>query len=233
MSRMRAAIRQDVRLQARAKLYAIGIAVALLMGLAGRFFFASDQAAVVLPLFYLLGLGGTTFMFGASMLLLEKSDGTLAALRVSPLTAQEYLRSKAVTLTGFALFESAIVFAFVYREGAVQPTWLLAGLVALGLSYTYIGIGMACAYDSVTAFLFPSATLVSVVMQLPFLGPLGIGEPWAWRIVPTAGPLDLMRAGFGADVPLGYAVGMSLALVVGSMLYATMRFRRHIRLREV
>ena len=45
--------------------------------------------------------GGTTFMFGASMLLLEKSQGTLQALQVSPLTSTEYPGSKAAALTTF------------------------------------------------------------------------------------------------------------------------------------
>ena len=84
MSRLASVLRLDVRLQARSRLYAIGIVVSVLMGLAGRFLFEPNSARLVLPIFYLLGIGGTTFMFGSSMLLLEKSQGTLQALRVSP-----------------------------------------------------------------------------------------------------------------------------------------------------
>ncbi len=231
MSRLGAALRLDIRLQARSRLYIIGIVVAVLMGLAGRFFFAPGTAAVVLPVFYLLGIGGTTFMFGASMLLLEKSQGTLQALRVSPLTATEYLGSKAATLTTFALVESAIVFALVYRGGDFSPLLLLAGLIVLGLAYTYIGIGMACSHDSVTGFLFPGATVVSVILQLPFLGLLDMGPDWLWTLIPSSAPLALMAAAFGADVLWSHAIGVSLLLLGASMGYAHARFRRHIGLR--
>ena len=231
MSRFASALQLDVRLQARSRLYAIGIAVAILMGVAGRFIFQPESAGLILPIFYLLGIGGTTFMFGSSMLLLEKSQGTLEALRVSPLTAAEYLRSKAATLTTFALAESAIVFAIVYRGGEISPVVLVAGLVVLGLSYTYIGIGLASSFDSVTGFLFPSATVVSVILQLPFLGALDIGPSWLWAMIPSAAPLALMRAAFGADISWSYAIGVSILLVVASVLYAHARFERYVGLR--
>ncbi len=230
MSRFASALQLDVRLQARSRLYAIGIAVAILVGVAGRFIFPPESSGLILPIFYLLGIGGTTFMFGASMLLLEKSQGTLEALRVSPLTVGEYLRSKAATLSTFALVESAIVFALVYRGGEINPVFLIAGLVVLGISYTYIGIGLASSFDSVTAFLFPSATVVSVILQLPFLGALDIGPSWFWAIIPSAAPLALMRAAFGADISWSYAIGVSILLVVVSVLYAHARFKRYVGL---
>ena len=232
MRRFTAALRLDVQIQARSRLYTIGAAVALLMGLAGRFFFEPGAARWVLPVFYLLGIGGTTFMFGASMLLLEKSDGTLQALRVSPLTTGEYLRSKAATLTTFAVVECAIVFAWVYRGEALAVLPLVAGILVLGLSYTYLGIGMASAYDSVTAFLFPEATLVSVILQLPFLEAFGIGPAWLWGVIPSSGPMALMLGAFGAPISWPRAVAMSALLLAGSVAYAHARFRRHVGLRK-
>ncbi len=51
MSTLTATLKLDVRLQARSKLYAIGIAVALLLGLAGRYFVNPDYACSVPSLF--------------------------------------------------------------------------------------------------------------------------------------------------------------------------------------
>ena len=228
MSRLGSSIVLDVRLQSRSRLYSIGVAVAILMGLAGRFLFDAETTPVVLPIFYLLGIGGTTFMFGAAMLLLEKSQGTLLALRVSPLTAAEYLRSKALTLTTFALFEGVIVLALVYQGGGFAPPLLLAGLLVLGLSNTYIGIGMASSHESVTSFLFPWAVLVSMVLQLPFLGALDIGPQWLWALIPSSGPLALMLASFGAEIAWLHAIGTSLLLLFASIVYARARLQKHI-----
>ncbi len=114
MSLLLASLKLDVKLQARSKLYAIGIFVAILLGLVGRFCIHSDYAGRLLAVFYLAGLGGTTYFFGASLVLLEKSEGTLQALRTSPLTSTAYIASKVMTLTSFALLESAIVYAVAF-----------------------------------------------------------------------------------------------------------------------
>ena len=114
MSLLLATLKLDVRLQARSKLYAIGIVVAILLGLAGRFFVHPDYAGKLLAVFYLAGLGSTTYMFSASLVLLEKSQGTLLALRTTPLTSTAYIASKVITLTSFAALESAIVYAIAF-----------------------------------------------------------------------------------------------------------------------
>ena len=230
--RLVAAVRLDVQLQARSQLYGIGVAVAVMMGLFGRFLVGTEHAGLALPIFYLLGVGGTTFMFGASMLLLEKSQGTLQALRVSPMSAREYLASKALTLTSFAVVESAIAFALIYGGQAIAPLKLLLGLLCLGFGYTCIGLGLACKHESVTSFLFPSAVLVSMVLQLPFLGPLGVGSPALWWPIPSAGPLELMLAAFDPEASLVYGLAMSLAFVVGSGAFASLMFNKHIGLRR-
>ena len=103
MSSLAAALTLDLRLQARSRLYQVGVVVALLMGVAARYFFPAEVVGRLLPALYLLALGGTTYMVGASLVLMERSEGTLRALRASPLTASEYIAAKVLTLTAFAL----------------------------------------------------------------------------------------------------------------------------------
>ena len=81
MSTLPATVHLDVKLQARSKLYAIGILMAVLLGVAGRYMVQPDYAIQVLAVFYLTGIGATTYFFAASLVLLEKSEGTLQALR--------------------------------------------------------------------------------------------------------------------------------------------------------
>ncbi|CAN0598147.1 unnamed protein product, partial [Laminaria digitata] len=96
-----AQLRLDVRLQARSRLYVIGIVVSVMLGALGRFLIGPQHAAQAVPILYLLGLGGTTYIYGATMVLLERSEGTLLALRVSPLSEKTYLLSKLINLTAF------------------------------------------------------------------------------------------------------------------------------------
>jgi len=229
---LRAALALDVRLQARSRLYHIGIFVAVVMGLAVRFYFPQQALGRVLAVFYLAGVGGTTYMFGASMVLLEKSERTLDALRVSTLGMRTYLAAKTLTLATFATIEGVIVLALATRGAPTSPAPLVLGVFVLGLLYTLIGIGQVASYDSVTRFIFPGVLLVSLVLQLPFLYVLGVRPTPLFYLVPTQAPVLLMLAAFE---PLtgwqwAYAIAMSVASITAAYAFARARFRRHIRL---
>jgi fluoroquinolone transport system permease protein len=234
MSRFSATLRLDVRLQGRSGLYAIGVSVAIIFGLLARFFIDEQHAGRVLPAFYLLGVGSTTYIFGASLVLMEKSQGTLAALRASPLTSDSYIGSKILTLTSFALLESVIVYGAGF--GGIELNFLPMGLgvASLGVLYTLIGMGQVAAHGSVTSFLMPGALLVGSFLQLPVFYLLGVGPPAIWYVIPTQGPLLLTLASFEPLKPWqwAYALLMSLSAVVVAWWWARRRFSRFMGLSE-
>ena len=234
MSLLSATLRLDVRLQARSRLYAIGIAVAVVLGLGARYFFDDLHAGRVLASLYLLGVGGTPYIFGASLLLLEKSQGTLQALRTTPLTSNAYIGSKAVTLTTFALVESAIIYAIGF-PGVDARFWaLVLGVGSLGVMYTLVGIGQVAAHDSVTSFLMPGALIVGGILQLPFLYVLGVGPDGLWYAIPTQGPLLLMLGAFEPLEPWqwAYGLGVSAASIGVSGWWARRRLFRFVALQD-
>lgn len=233
MNPLWATLKLDVQLQARSKLYSIGIAVAILIGIAGRFFVPPDYAGRVLALFYLTGLGSTTYMFSASLVLLEKSQGTLQALRTTPLTSTSYIASKVITLTTFAAIESVIVYAIAFVDVPLNPAPMMLGVVFIGVLYTLVGLGQVASQDSVTAFLFPGAMVVSLVLQLPFLYVMNFGTLIPW-LVPTQGSLLLMLAAT-ETLPIwqwAYAIVVPLVSVGLAFWWAKARFARFIGLQE-
>ena len=225
-----ATVRLDVRLQARSRLYALGIGTAVVLGLVARSLFGPDQAGSVLPALYLLGIGSTTYVFGAALVLMERSQGTLAALRASGMSTLLYLGSKVLTLTAFALLEALVVYAVGFWGVAVAPAPLLLGVVTLGGVYTLVGMGQVAAHDSVTSFLMPGALIVGSLLQLPFLYILGVGPPGLWYAVPTQGPTLFMLAGFAplTAAQWAYALLMSAAAVGAAAWWARMRFARFV-----
>jgi fluoroquinolone transport system permease protein len=233
VSQLAATLKLDVRIQARVRLYAVGIFVAILLGCVGRFLIAADYAGRVLVLFYLTGLGGTTFMFSASLVLLEKSDGTLQALRATPLTSTTYIASKVITLTCFALIESAIVYVLAFFGVPLNPVPLLLGVVLLSVLYTLVGLGQVASHDSVTAFLFPGAMIVTAIMQLPVLYLVAPELPLPW-LVPTQGSLLLMLA--ASEVistwQWVYAIVVSLVAIALAYWWTKIRFAKLIGLQE-
>ena len=234
MSRLVATLRLDITLQARSKLYAMGIGAAVLVGMVGRFLLDPSYAGRIMPAFYLLGVGSTTYVFVASLVLFEKSQGTLQALGASPLRSWDYINSKLITLTGFALIESLIVYALSFWGVPFSPVPLLTGLAALCVVNTLIGVGQIVAHDTVTSFLMPGALLVGTILQLPVFFVLDIGPALAWYLVPSQGPLLLMLAAFE---PLQawqwvYAVGMSISAIAVSAWWARRRFARFIAMKD-
>ena len=233
MSRFSATLSLDVRIQSRSKLYTIGIAVAVLLGVAGRLVFDPVYAGKLLPVFYLLGIGTTTYLFGASFLLYDRSQGTLQALRVTPLTSNAYINSKVITLTTFATIECALVYLIGFFPAPMNPAPVLVGVVFLGLFYTFLGLGQAASHDSLFSFLIPGAMLVSLILQLPFLYVLDI-KPVFWHLVPTQAPLLLMLAG-SESLPAwqwvyGFAVSITSILVLER--WARRRFARFVALQS-
>lgn len=227
-----ATMRLDVRLQSRSRLYTIGIGVAVLFGVLGKFLFADADTGRVLTGFYLLGVGSTTYIFGASLVLLEKSQGTLQALRASPLTASAYIGSKVLTLTTFALVESAIVYAIAFPDAAANFAILVLGVASLGALYALIGLGQVAPHDSVTSFLMPGAMLVGSVVQLPILYLLDVGPSTVWYLVPTQAPLLLMLGAFEhlEAWQWAYALAMTVVAMGVARWWALRRFARFIEL---
>lgn len=232
MSALGAQLRIDVRLQSRSRLYTIGIAVSVLLGAFGRFLIGAEHAEQAVPILYLLGLGGTTYVYGATMVLLERSEGTLLALRVSPLTAQDYLLSKVIALTAFAAVEGAIVHAVGFWGVAVDPLPLVAGVLAVAGINALIGLGQVAPHTHLFSWLIPGALIVSSVLQWPALFVLNIGPPAMWYLLPTQGPLLLMLAAFRPLEPWqwGYAIISSALSLVGLWWWSHRRLARHLGL---
>ena len=227
-----AALKLDILVQARSRLYSVGLSVAVLMGLLVRFLIPESAKAAALAGFFLLALGGTTYMFSAVIVLWEKSQNTLAAVRVSPMNAATYVASKTLTLTLFATAEAAIVY-IVGGGWPVPPGPLLLGALVLGAVYTFLGMAQVAPHDSVTGFLMPDAVLASLLLQLPVFYLIDVGPSWLWHVIPSMPSLLILRS---AELELsagqwGYVVVGSVVALVGSWWLALWRLRRHAGLR--
>lgn len=97
LARLRAAAAADVRLQLRNGFYAaaafVAVCLVLLLGP-----LSADTVALLLPPLVLLNLQVNTFYFIGGLVLLERAEGSLEALTVTPLRPWEYLSAKVATL---------------------------------------------------------------------------------------------------------------------------------------
>ncbi len=167
MSRLSATLRLDAQLQARNKVYLIIAVAALGLAFALRALFTPEQLHFFMPLVALSGVSLTTFFLIGVLLLLERGEGTLDVVLVSPLRPAEYLASKLLTVTALAVVESVLITGIAYGLGFSAPWLVLAVLLRAGL-VAGVGVAVVVRYRSITQFLLPAIAL-TVAFDLPVL----------------------------------------------------------------
>ncbi len=218
MSRLSATLRLDAQLQARNKVYLIIAIAALGLAFALRALFTPDQLHFFMPLVALSGVTLTTFFLVGVLLLLERGEGTLDVVMVSPLRPAEYLASKLITVTALALVESVLIAGIAYGLGFSFPwlavaVFLRAGLVAA------IGVAVGVRYRSITQFLMPAIAL-TVAFDLPVLWYLELWPSPLFYLWPTLPSLLLAKAAFLPVDPLQLVYGCVYGvLAVGAAVF--------------
>jgi fluoroquinolone transport system permease protein len=206
-------LRWDVVLQARNGFY---WATAFLVLVVGGLLLAAPEvvrtnSSVWVPALIAVNMQTTTFFFVAGLMLLERDEGTLAALAVSPLSAGDYLAARTLTLTALAGIETlALVWmAFEVRGASLA---IVAGTAAVGVIYTAFGAAIATRYESVNRLLLP-ASVVVMLLLLPLLPHFEFGPRWLLLVHPIEPALTLMRAGYGVGGNGDLAFGIAGSLV--------------------
>ncbi len=230
MTRLLATMKLDFTIQQRNNLYTISIGLAILLTLIARFAFDRAMLTATLPAMFVLGIGGTTYMFLAGMIIFEKNERTLNSLIVTPLTTWEYIASKGVTLTALALLEATIITAFSYGL-RINLFALYGGLLLLALLNLLISLGVVVRYDSVTDFLVPSFVIV-ILIELPLLMQIDLGPivNAIWYAIPTTAPYLLLQAAYApiAGWQIAYGILYSFLWLVPLAWWAYRAFQHHI-----
>jgi fluoroquinolone transport system permease protein len=178
---------------------------------------ARANAAAWVPAIVAINLQITTFFFVAGLMLLERDEGTLNALAVSPLSASAYLAMRILSLTALAAAETM---AIVWIGFGTSGSWLLvlAGTAALGVIYTGFGAAVAARYESVNTLLLPASAFVALLL-LPLLPHFGLVPRWPFVVHPLEPPMTLLRAGYGVINWTQVAFG-----IVGSFGWSAVAF---------
>ncbi len=218
MTRLLSTFRCDVTIQFRSGFYyasAFFVVVwAALLSLPEK---GAVDFGLLIPAFMLLNLAVMAFYFMGALVLLEKSQGTLAGLVVTPLRKEEYLLSKIGSLALMGLIENLVLTALVNGLDFNLPLFVV-GLLLLAAFCVLLGFIAIARYDSINEFLLPSVVMVSALM-LPLIDYLGLWHSPLFYLHPAYPPLLLMRAAFGSGDMWQLLYGL-----MGSLFWAMMAF---------
>jgi fluoroquinolone transport system permease protein len=219
MSAFATLFRWDVRLQGRNGFYWVSAFVVVVIGslLLALPLPARTPAGIWIPALVLINLVVTTFFFVSALVLIERDEGSVFALAVSPMHPAAYLGARASTLTTLAAVETVALVLLAF-DGPASWSLFLAGTVTTGVIYTSIGAAMVTRYTSINEFLLPSTVVVTglLVPLLPHLG-LEMGLPVLWH--PLEPSLILLRASYD-----GESAGRVIFGILGSLTWATAAF---------
>lgn len=166
--------------------------------------------------------------FVGGLVLLEKQQGSLIAMFVTPVRPAEYMLSKALSLTVLAVASAGVV------AGAsglpVRPVPFVAGVVPTSVLFVMLGLAVAAGVRTVNGYLLAMVP-VTVVPMLPVLRFVGVDGPVLW-LVPTRASIRLLEAGLGG-APQGRGEILYAALVLPAAcllagLWARRRFARYL-----
>jgi fluoroquinolone transport system permease protein len=198
MSLLWSTVLWDWRLQWRQGLFYAAMFVILVW--AGLFSQVNEVvASYLLPMMLYIDLSVFGFFFMAGLLYLEKGEGVLTALVVTPMRSWHYLVAKLVTLTTLGLLVSLVV-VVVVQQGAVNWPVLVAALILNSLFFTLASFILAARYDAINEFLIPAIWLLGAA-QIPFIDSFGIWRGWPIYLLPFQASLLLVRGAFEALAP--------------------------------
>lgn len=214
------ALRWDAVWQARNGFYWASAVLVLMVGglLQALPDAARTNSAAWVPAVIVTVLQVTTFFFVTGLLLLERAEGMLSALAVSPASPGAFLAVRTATLTTLATLEAI---AIVWLAFGLTMAWplVVAATLAMGVIYTGFGVVVAARYTALNALLLP-ASMVITVLLLPLLPHFGLAPRAPFLIHPLEPALTLIRAAYGpagaADVVYGIA-GCALWTTVAFM----------------
>lgn len=158
------AFKADVIFQIKQGFYFVYILLALLyLILLSQF--DMSVVKIMLPIIVYIDPSVLGLFFIGGITMLEKEQGILALIYVTPLRMWEYMLSKLASLTVLSL-TVAIVITFISYNGSVNYFLLIAAILLTSTFYTLVGFIIATKSKSVNAF-FMKMLPPMILMILP------------------------------------------------------------------
>ncbi len=193
MKRLASALQWDVVLQFRSGFYYATVFVVVL------FAFVFTQipnldTQLVMPMVLLGSLMMNNFYFIGGILMLEKDQGSLEAVVITPLRSREYILSKLISLLLLSVIETLLLTLLIHGTD-FNMLLLLPGLSATSILFALAGFLAAVRYDSVNEYLLPTIPMIMLLI-LPVIDLYGFWQTPIFYLHPMRAAMALIQGGF-------------------------------------
>ena len=225
------ALRQDLSFQYRHGFYHAYLIIGLLY-IALLLYIPEDFRTLATGLLLFSDPAMLGFFFVGAIILLEREEGIIEGLFVTPLRVMEYLMARVISLSALALV-TAFLIAFIVLGSGFNYVLLLAGLSLTAIFFTLLGITLAVKVKTVNQYLI-SSILYSIIIAVPILEFLNIFDTFLFYLWPTRASLILILEAFGEQVACSEIIGSLLALLAWTIIglfWANRSFYKYVILR--
>ncbi|MCF8226219.1 MAG: hypothetical protein K9J30_10100 [Bacteroidales bacterium] len=218
------AIWADIRFQIKQGFYLVYVIITL-MYLVILSFIPQDLLPVVLPVVVFTDPSVLGLFFIGGIILLEKVQGVLMVVVVSPLRTVEYILSKVVSLGILSLLAAFVISFFSSHEAINWLLLLLATILTSGI-FTMSGIMINAGCETVNQYMLKTIPYM-LLFVLPCFSLIGFPYSWLFTVVPSVAALRLMMGAYQA-IPWYEAVSLVVYLAGTNYLF----FRLTVRVFE-
>ncbi|KAB3534774.1 ABC transporter permease [Alkaliphilus pronyensis] len=176
----------------------------------------NEYAKYVVPIVIFTDPSFVGFFFIGGLVMLEKVQGVLQCLVVTPLQPLEYLLAKVISLAVLAEAAGFAITLVAYREGFNWPL-LFIGILLTSIFFTLYGFIATNGCNSINQYLIkmlPYMLILTIPTIIYFITP----SLWVLQLVPSVAGLNLVYGAFNG-IALVEAVMYICYLVTLNVLF--------------
>lgn len=209
------AIWADMRFQFKQGFYLVYVLITIIY-LILLSFLPEKALAVGLPLVVFSDPSVLGLFFIGGIIMLEKMQGVLTVLVVSPLKTIEYILSKVFSLAFVSVLAALVITAFSNYNNVNWLLVFLSTILTSGL-FTLCGILITAGCSTVNQYMIKTIPYM-LLFILPCFSLIGFSFSWIFTIVPSVAALRLMLGAYNG-IPVYEAAGLIIYLVGMNYLF--------------
>ncbi|MHC1780664.1 MAG: hypothetical protein AB9922_10560 [Bacteroidales bacterium] len=210
------AIKSDIRFQIKQGFYLIYLIITV-MYLVVLSLVPENVLNVALPLVVFSDPSVLGLFFIGGIIMLEKGQGIIQVLVVSPLKTSEYIISKVVSLSLISTLSGVLLTIFGTK---IYPDWILL-IVSIFLTssiFTLCGIMINAGCNNVNQYIIKTIPYM-LLLVLPCFSLLGFKYSFLFYIFPSVSALKLMLGSFTGITAVEAVLLILFLLIVNYLLF--------------
>jgi fluoroquinolone transport system permease protein len=209
------AVWADMRFQFKQGFYLVYVLITV-MYLIILSFLPKDLLSVGLPLVVFSDPSVLGLFFIGGIIMLEKVQGILSVLVVSPLRTIEYILAKVISLAFISILAAIAITGFSHYGHADWLLVLISTVLTSGI-FTLCGIIITAGCNTVNQYMIKTVPYM-LLFILPCFSLIGFPYSDLFSLIPSVAALRLMLGAY-TGIPLNEAVGLAVYLIGMNYLF--------------